>query len=257
MPNIFIFYGNNQVGIILKDANIFINLVTSSAKEKAKQWQQFLTDNNFDFNQIEKIDMDTEFPVVHDKAGNKFSINFDDNKNYLKVKKGIKSEIISKALGAGKYGLQVLDLSAGLGIDAVFLSQLGYNVIALERNPLIFLCLENALKHNSQVKVKFIFGDAQKLIKDIEFLKNKFDVVYFDPMFPQKNKSALPKQEMVFFKSLVGEDSDAADVLQQVLCLPHIKRVAVKRSIKAPELLKPMTQVKGKLVRFDIYGVFK
>lgn len=241
----------------MKEANIFINLENETANKKAKHWQQFLAENGFDFTQIKKIDMGSDFPVVYDMAGNKFSINFDDKKNYLKNKKGIKSEIISKALGSGKYGLRVLDLSAGLGVDAVFLSQLGYEVVAIERNPLIFLCLENALKHKPELKIEFIFGESQQVIKNSDFLKKQYDVVYFDPMFPQKNKSALPKQEMVFFKSLVGDDGDAESVLQQALRLPHVKRVAVKRSLKAPELLKPMSQVKGKLVRFDIYGVLK
>ena len=36
------------------------------------------------------------------------------------------------------------------------------------------------------------------------------DVVYLDPMYPHKTKSALVKKEMRVFQSLVGADEDAA-----------------------------------------------
>ena len=87
-------------------------------------------------------------------------------------------------------------------------------------------------------------------------MKADIDVIYFDPMFPEKTKSALPRQEMVFFKALVGTDEDGSEVLKATLKLKKIKRVVVKRPLKAPVLgLKPTGEIKGKLIRFDIYGV--
>ena len=80
--------------------------------------------------------------------------------------------------------------------------------------------------------------------------------VFTISLFPEKEKSALPRQEMVFFKSLVGADEDAAIVLTKALKLSGIKRVVVKRPLKAPVLYgKPSGSLKGKLIRFDIYGV--
>ena len=167
----------------------------------------------------------------------------------------MKSELIGKAMGAGKYGLKVLDLSAGLGIDSVFLAQLGFDVTAVERNPLIYLALSHAQKMFPVQNLKIHFADS------VDYLKNTqevFDAVYFDPMFPEKTKSALPRQEMVFFKNLVGDDADAAEVLLQALKLDGVKRVAVKRPLKAPVLgLKPFASIEGKLIRFDLYGVQK
>ena len=39
------------------------------------------------------------------------------------------------------------------------------------------------------------------------------DVVYLDPMFPHREKSALVKKEMRVFQELVGADNDADDLL--------------------------------------------
>jgi 16S rRNA (guanine1516-N2)-methyltransferase len=246
---------------------VFHNADSAEAVQKAQEWQKFLKSNNFDFSQIEKIDLGGLTPVIYDKKKNKFSIDFvEDKKNYHKNKLSIKNEMLSKALGAGKHGLHVLDLSAGLATDAVFLAQLGYEVTAVERNALIYLCLQDALKNLQQyenenliseekrLKLQFRFADAESFLKEKKF---KADVIYFDPMFPEKGKSALPRQEMVFFKGLVGADEDAAEVLRAAL-KASVKRVAVKRSLKAPVLAeKPSGSLKGKLVRFDIYGVEK
>lgn len=235
--------------------SLFINSGDSGSAVKTQMWIAFLEENKFDFSSIEKIDMSKDCPQIFDKAGNKFSINFEENKqNYAKKKTGIAGELISRALGAGKYGLKILDLSAGLGIDAVFLAQLGYSVTAIERNPLIYLALKEAIERKPNLSLKFEFADALEYLKKSEI---DADVIYFDPMFPEKIKSALPRQEMVFFRSLVGCDDDAAKVLAAAIRIKGVRRVAVKRPIKAPALLKPMSAIEGKLVRFDLYSGVK
>lgn len=42
-------------------------------------------------------------------------------------------------------------------------------------------------------------------------------VVYLDPMFPHRDKSALVKKEMRLFRPLVGDDLDAPALLQAAL----------------------------------------
>ena len=237
----------------VKSHAIFTNINSDEAGAIASAWSVFLKENKFDFSTLAEIRMDSDFPVMTDLSGNKFSIDFLSNKkNYAKKKAGIKTELVSKALGAGRYGMSVLDLSAGLGIDAVFLAQLGYKVTAVERNPLIFLALNEAAKV-TELDLNFKFGEA------LDFVAEDTDVIYFDPMFPEKKKSALPRQEMVFFKQLVGADDDAELVLQKALASSFAKRVAVKRPLKAPSLghFKVQSTVDGKLVRFDVYGVKK
>jgi len=241
----------------LEPLSLFYFQKGSDSEKKALAWLDFLQTQNFDFSLIQKIDFTEQHPKIYDPSGNKFCINFlEDKQNYHKKKQSMKKELLGRAMGAGRYGLKVLDLSAGLGIDAIFLAQLGFEVTAIERNPLIFLALQEAATHlANEIKIKFIFGSSQ------DFLQNNqevFDVIYFDPMFPEKAKSALPRQEMVFFRHLVGADLDADDVVHRAVRHKGVGRVAVKRPIKAPTLYKkPESQIEGKLVRFDLYGVEK
>jgi hypothetical protein len=80
-------------------------------------------------------------------------------------------------------------------------------------------------------------------------------VVYLDPMFPHKQKSALVKKEMRVFQSLVGPDLDADGLLEPARQLAT-KRVVVKRPDYAPPLADVATPnaVVTKGHRFDIYA---
>jgi 16S rRNA (guanine1516-N2)-methyltransferase len=239
----------------LDTLKLFHFIENEESEKRARDWNEFLLNHHFDFSGILKIDMTKGEAQIFDHQKNKFSIDFIGNKlNYAKKKGSLKTELIARALGSGRMGMTVLDLSAGLGIDALFLAQLGFNVTSIERNPLIYLALRDASENlPSDTKIEFIFNDA------LAYLKNSsdpVDVIYFDPMFPEKPKSALPRQEMVFFKGLVGSDNDAIEVLQLAQSHLSAERVAVKRPLKAPILGgKPIAQIKGKLIRFDIYGV--
>lgn len=223
---------------------------------KNAEWSRFLHENSFDCSSLAEIDLSGDVAQITDHEGNRFAIDFkNDRQNYHKRKSSLKNELISRALGAGKHGKKILDLSAGMAQDAVFLAQLGYEVLAVERSPLLFLALQEALKHQAVDGLRIQFADA---LDYLSCSPEPADVIYFDPMFPEKNKkSALPRQEMVIFKKLVGADEDAAQVLQAALVYPGVHRVVVKRPLKAPWLadLKPQGSVEGKIIRFDIYGV--
>lgn len=54
------------------------------------------------------------------------------------------------------------------------------------------------------------------------------DVVYLDPMYPHRQKSALVKKEMRVFQSLVGNDDDADSLLIPAMTIAK-RRVVVKR----------------------------
>jgi 16S rRNA (guanine1516-N2)-methyltransferase len=196
---------------------------------------------------------------VKDADGRTLEIDFDKNHlDYQRRGHRGKNELIAKALGVAKGSRRILDLSVGMGIDSVFLTQLGFSVIGVERSPLLYLLLKEAFAKTQKPELKnyeLHFSDA------LEFLKNnknslQVDAIYFDPMYPhKKNKSALPKQEMVVFRELVGHDADAAEVLKEALTWP-VQRVVVKRPIHAPELLPGVRHAyEGKVVRYDTYVV--
>ncbi|HBO39366.1 MAG TPA: DNA polymerase I, partial [Pasteurellaceae bacterium] len=80
------------------------------------------------------------------------------------------------------------------------------------------------------------------------------DVVYLDPMYPHKQKSALVKKEMRVFQHLVGADSDADELLEPALKMAK-KRVVVKRPDYAEFFAgkEPHFSRETKNHRFDIY----
>lgn len=220
-------------------------------EKKYSHWINFLN-KNFHSNDNYKVQFDSDIPIIFDQDGRKFKIDFaGDSVNYYKVKSSLQKEPLAKALGSGQKGLKLLDLSAGLGVDAVFLQQLGFQVIAVERNPLIYMALKIASEQ--QPGVEFVYADAMTYLKNITPLQ--FDVAYFDPMFPEKKKSALPKQEMVLFKNLVGADADAQQIVDYAVEKKLFRRFVVKRPLQADAFKKPSGSIKGKIIRYDIYGL--
>jgi 16S rRNA (guanine1516-N2)-methyltransferase len=191
---------------------------------------------------------------LQDQQGRALQIDFlKDHLNYQRKGLRGKNELLAKALGYSKGVRHVLDLSAGLGIDAVFMTQLGFQVTALERSRLLFLLLDEALRRapELQAKLKFVHADSGDYLR----MQNSQTVEanYFDPMYPHKKKTALPKQEMVVFRDLVGNDEDAAQVLSEALKWP-VSRVVVKRPLGAEELLPGVRHAfEGKVVRYDVY----
>ena len=84
------------------------------------------------------------------------------------------------------------------------------------------------------------------------------DVVYVDPMFPERKKSAAVNKSMQAFHSIIGKDEDSEALLAHALAQP-VKRVVVKRPRTAPAIsgAKPSYTLEGKSSRFDIYALKK
>ncbi|MCB1660104.1 MAG: class I SAM-dependent methyltransferase, partial [Pseudomonadales bacterium] len=80
------------------------------------------------------------------------------------------------------------------------------------------------------------------------------DVVYLDPMFPDRHNSAKVKQDMQSFHVAVGADDDADALLAPALAVAQ-KRVVVKRPRHAQPLAgqKPSLVYEGESSRFDVY----
>lgn len=172
---------------------------------------------------------------------------------------GGKGQAIAKAIGL-KSGVQVdvIDATAGLGRDAFVLASLGCNVMMVERSPVAAALLEDGLQRaylNLEIgswmeqRMRLHFGSGYEYLKS-----NQTDVVYLDPMFPHKKKSALVKKEMRVFQGVVGADLDADDLLEVALNAARY-RVVVKRPDYAPFLndKKPTMSIKTKKNRFDVY----
>ncbi|MFC3606446.1 class I SAM-dependent methyltransferase [Stutzerimonas tarimensis] len=174
---------------------------------------------------------------------------------------GGSGQMIAKAVGI-QPGVrpQVLDATAGLGRDAFVLAALGCEMTLIERQPVIAALLEDGLQRaarDAEVaaicgRMRLQAGDAIKLLEG--WSSEPPQVIYLDPMFPHRDKSALVKKEMRLFRSLVGDDMDAPALLSTALRLAT-HRVVVKRPRKAPvvEGTPPGYSLEGKSSRYDIY----
>ncbi len=170
------------------------------------------------------------------------------------------NELIAKAIGCKPhFRPSVLDATAGMGRDSLIMLMLGCQVTMQERNPAIFRLLENAvarLRANPIID-QSIFERLQLTnANSIESMNGQqsYEVVYLDPMFPERKKSALVKKEMRLFKRIAGDDLDADDLLIAAL-ETSANRVVVKRPKGADNLAnrKPSHQIVGKKFRFDVY----
>lgn len=176
----------------------------------------------------------------------------------LRANKVSKSnELIAKAIGCKPhYRPNVIDATAGMGRDALIMSMLGCQVVMQERNQAIYPLLKNALERykksniNSQSQLELRQKNSLQSFGDLE----NVDVIYLDPMFPERKKSALVKKEMRLFKKLAGNDVDSNDLMLSALT-SGVKRIVVKRPKGAPCLAdkKPSHEIKGKKFRFDVY----
>ncbi len=173
---------------------------------------------------------------------------------------GGRNQLIAKAVGVkSKEKLKVLDVTAGLGRDAFVLALLGCDVTMCERSPVIHALLEDGLQRARQEPW---FADLSLSLQRLDagvWLSNlseveRPDVVYMDPMFPDRTKSALVKKEMRVLRAVVGDDLDAGELLESALKVAK-KRVVVKRAKLAATLTerKPDLVYKGKSSRFDVY----
>ena len=82
------------------------------------------------------------------------------------------------------------------------------------------------------------------------------DVIYLDPMFPSRTKQASVGREAQILQAFATPDHPHNDQLLTWALDTATRRVVVKRPIKASPLAGPLptSAVKGKAVRFDIYG---
>lgn len=182
---------------------------------------------------------------------------------------GGRGQAIAKAVGL-KSGNNpvILDVTAGLAGDAFVLATLGCPVTMIERSPVLFLLIEDALQRaalnetfTSVMEQGFtvINDDANDYIKQQLSAKSTSpDIIYIDPMYPHRKKSALVKKDMQILQRLHAEDDKAGELLDNALKFAK-KRVVVKRPLHAETLTerKPNTCINSKKTRYDIYTIEK
>lgn len=180
---------------------------------------------------------------------------------YRRQHGGGRKQHIAKACGLKhNWNPSILDATAGLGRDAAELRSLGCSLRLIERSPYVASLLSDAIERASVTEHEIFSehfelyqGQSSDLIQKLS-QESQPDIIFLDPMFPPRNKSAAVKKEMRLVKLLVGDDPDADELLP--VALENAKyRVVVKRPSYAPFLnnKKPSMSIESKGNRFDVY----
>ena len=155
---------------------------------------------------------------------------------------------------------QVLDLTAGWGVDGYTLARHGQNVTLIEQNAMVQAIVAHSLAQlaadpvNAEIASRLSIEaiDANRYLQNLP-ANHKFDCIYLDPMFPAHKSTAKPAKEMQILQSLT-ENSDLETCFELALKQAR-KRVVVKRAARAEPLgqHKPDLVQRAKTIRFDIY----
>lgn len=156
--------------------------------------------------------------------------------------------------------LQVIDATGGFGRDAACLAALGTNILIYEKNPAVFCLLSSSLaaaKKNAvytdifKGELSCSFADAQTIFKN----KNcNADVIYLDPMYPERKKKALSRKGMQVLQNMLGADNDREDLL-----IAAFESETAQVVVKRPPDIKPFFENRvnksfnNKLACFDVY----
>lgn len=177
----------------------------------------------------------------------------------------LRRELLARAVGFKGKALHVIDMTAGLGRDAALLALLGCRVTAIERHPVVFALLEDGLRRARNTpdmpdalaeRLTLVRADACDYLDALP-ADSQPDVIYLDPMFPERTQTALVKKEMRLLSRLLGGAEDA-DRLLQAAVRTGCHRVVVKRPLHALHLAAPLVrqpplQFRGRSARFDVY----
>ena len=158
----------------------------------------------------------------------------------------------------------ILDATAGRGVDGFVLASLGCRVMMCERSPILGALLEDGLERATrdqrtagivEQRIQLKLGDSRDYLHNTS---ETFHTIYLDPMYPDRQSSALNKQTLRTIRSLVGGDPDGSGLLETALIKAE-NRVVVKRPHKAPLLssFQPSHVIEMKNSRFDVYLTFK
>jgi 16S rRNA (guanine1516-N2)-methyltransferase len=218
-----------------------------------------------------------------DREAGSVCVDFTDPKLKFRLAQALSREAVVKAVGGCVSRLSdtsaashVIDATAGLGLDGFILAAAGWQVSLIEQSPVMHALLGDGLRRShllvSQVnndtlqsdralRQLRIFGETLARLHlcdhgdSIDVLPTlpAAAVIYLDPMFPERGKTARVKKNRFLLQRLHGTHGAGQGLL--TLSLRLAPKVVVKRPRQAEPLerLKPASSLTGKTSRFDIY----
>ena len=164
---------------------------------------------------------------------------------------------LKKAIGKTDRPLRILDATAGLLGDSMIMLALGHSVTAYEQSKILYMLLNNELNQLSETDSNLInFQLINSNVCETKFNEESFDVIYFDPMYPEDRASSARRSDLKKINSILeieGLASEPESTFTYLRNIPSTKLI-VKRPLKADAFKGSINyQVLGKSVRFDIY----
>lgn len=205
--------------------------------------------------------------LASDASAGSLSVDFSSPRLNYRRHQALGGEAVVKAVGGcvpASESHHLIDATAGLGEDAFLLAAAGWHVSLIEQSPVIHALLADGLERARKIAIDSSDdglqdvlsrmrlceqGDSAQLMHTLPAAK----VIYLDPMFPERNKSARVKKNRYLLQHLHGEEALGEALLPIALGLA--KKVVVKRPRLAPPLsgIRPASCREGKTSRFDIY----
>jgi 16S rRNA (guanine1516-N2)-methyltransferase len=164
---------------------------------------------------------------------------------------------LKKAIGKTDQPLRILDATAGLLRDSMIMLALGHSVTAYEQSKILYTMLNNELNQLSETDSNLLnFQLINSNVCETKFSEESFDVIYFDPMYPEDKASNARRSDLKKINSILeieGLASDPESTFTYLRNIPSTKLI-VKRPLKADAFEGSINyQITGKSVRFDIY----
>ena len=154
--------------------------------------------------------------------------------------------------------LSAVDATAGLGEDSLLLAAAGYEVTLCERDPVIAALLSDTIERARQDsrlaafarRMTLVPGDAAATLGALDHAP---DVVFLDPMFPERRTRAATNKKLQLFRQLERPCEDEEALMAAALAV-RPRKVVIKRPLKGPHLagIKPSSSLAGKVVRYDV-----
>ena len=166
-------------------------------------------------------------------------------------------EMLVRAAKTTQTNVKGIDATAGMGEDAFLLAACGYEMTLYEQNPVVAVLLKDALRRaKKHPKLKDIAARMQLVENNsVDELKSRvddIDLIYLDPMFPGRSKSAAVKKKFQLLHRLEAPCENETALLEAARAA-HPRKIVIKRPVKGSYLAgsKPDYTLQGKAVRYD------
>lgn len=152
-------------------------------------------------------------------------------------------ESLLKVAGKNLAQTHIVDATGGRGYDALLLAKAGALVTVCERDPLIYALLQDAQQRAATHpllapvlrRVQWLCVDSVEYLQQLVRNNQMPDMVYCDPMFPARSKSALNQKHLLALQQWLGHgDSEQLNRLLMQALASARQRVILKYVAQPP-----------------------